>query len=310
MGRFSLKLVRADQVQARVKELEEERRRVRETTLRFGEALAATHDLDELKRVIVETAVESTGATVGRLVHNGEVLIEFGEGDPDGAARLELPLSAGTETFGTLELVGEEFNADQRESAGWLVGHAVIALGNAQRHRAVEKQALVDGLTGLANRRLCASALDKELARAERFDEPLALVLADLDDFKSINDRFGHPTGDEVLEVFADLLRGSIREIDLAGRWGGEEFVLLLPETDLDGGRKLAERIRHALPEHELVGPDGDRFRVTASFGVAAFPDAPSQDQLVAAADAALYDAKRSGKNRVGTVPLTVSSGT
>jgi two-component system, cell cycle response regulator len=310
MGRFSLKLVRADQVQARVKELEEERRRVRETTLRFGEALAATHDLDELKRVIVETAVESTGATVGRLVHNGEVLIEFGKGDTDGVARLELPLSAGTETFGTLELVGEEFNADQRESAGWLVGHAVIALGNAQRHRAVEKQALVDGLTGLANRRLCASALDKELARAERFDEPLALVLADLDDFKSINDRFGHPTGDEVLEVFADLLRGNIREIDLAGRWGGEEFVLLLPETDLEGGRKLAERIRHALPEHELVGPDGDRFRVTASFGVAAFPDAPSQDQLVAAADAALYDAKRSGKNRVGTVPLTVSSGT
>ena len=310
MGRFSLRLVRADQLQARVKELEEERRRVRETTLRFGEALAATHDIDELKRVIVETAVESTGASVGRLVAGGEVLIEFGDGDPDGAARLELPLSTGTVTFGTLELVGEGFNADQRENAEWLVGHTVIALGNAQRHRTVEKQALVDGLTGLANRRLCTAALDKELARAGRFGESLALVLADLDDFKSINDRFGHPTGDEVLRAFAELLQASVREIDLAGRWGGEEFVLLLPETDLDGGVRLAERIRQTLDGHEFSGPDPARFRVSASFGVAAFPEAPSEDQLVAAADAALYDAKRSGKNRVGTAPVTVSSGT
>jgi diguanylate cyclase (GGDEF)-like protein len=310
MGRFSLRLVRADQLQARVKELEEERRRVRETTLRFGEALAATHDIDELMRVIVETAVESTGASVGRLVAGGEVLIEFGEGDPDGAARLELPLSTETVTFGTLELVGEDFNADQRESAEWLVGHTVIALGNAQRHRTVEKQALVDGLTGLANRRLCTAALDTELARAERFGEPLALVLADLDDFKLINDRFGHPTGDEVLRAFAELLQANVREIDLAGRWGGEEFVLLLPQTDLEGGAKLAERIRQTLDEHEFSGPDPARFRVSASFGVAAFPEAPSEDQLVAAADAALYDAKRSGKNLVGTAPVTVSSGT
>ena len=300
MGRFSLRLVRADQLQARVTELEEERRRVRETTLRFGEALAATHDIDELQRVIVETAVQLTGASRGRLVKNEDVVAQDG-----GAARLELPL----ESFGTIELIGEEFTADQRESADWLIGHAVIALGNAQRHRTVEKQALVDGLTGLANRRLCTAALDKELARAERFGEPLALVLADLDDFKSINDRFGHPTGDEVLRAFADLLQGSVREIDLAGRWGGEEFVMLLPETDLEGGRKLADRIRQTLAEHEFTGRDAATFRVTASLGVAAFPDAPSEDQLVAAADAALYDAKRSGKNRVGSAAVTVISG-
>ncbi len=300
MGRFSLRLVRADQLQARVTELEEERRRVRETTLRFGEALAATHDIDELQRVIVETAVQLTGASRGRLVKNEDVVAQGG-----GSARLELPL----ESFGTIELIGEEFTADQRESADWLIGHAVIALGNAQRHRTVEKQALVDGLTGLANRRLCTAALDRELARAERFDEPLAFVLADLDDFKSINDRFGHPTGDEVLRAFADLLQASVREIDLAGRWGGEEFVLLLPGTDLDGGAKLAGRIRQSLAEHELAGLDGATFHVTASFGVAAFPDAPCEDQLVAAADAALYDAKRLGKNRIGSATVTVSSG-
>jgi diguanylate cyclase (GGDEF)-like protein len=301
MGRFRFKLVRADQLDARVKELEEERRRVRETTLRFGEALAATHDIDELQRVIVETAVELTGATRGRLVTDDDIL-----GVDEGTARLELPLGA----FGTLELVGDEFSSDQREAADWLIGHALIALGNAQRHRTVEKQALVDGLTGLANRRLCAAALEQELARAERFGEPFALVLADIDDFKAVNDRFGHPTGDEVLRAFADRLQGSIREVDLAGRWGGEEFAVLLPETDLEGGAKLAERIRHTFAEQELVAANGHTFQVTASFGVAAFPAASSPEQLVADADRALYDAKRSGKNRVGAGTVTVSTGT
>ena len=287
----------ADQLEARLRELEEERRRVRETTLRFGEALAATHDIDQLLRVIVESAVESTGASLGQLVDGGEVLVEFG--DKPGADRLEFPLAAGRETFGSLILSGDEFSSEQRESAGWLVGHAVIALANAQRHRTVEQQALVDGLTGLANRRLCTAALEKELARAQRFGEPLSLALTDIDDFKRINDRWGHPTGDDVLKMFADVLRASVREIDLAGRWGGEEFALLLPGTDLEGGRELAERVRRKLARKQFFGPDGERIRVTASFGVAAFPEVGSQEQLVAASDGALYEAKRTGKNRV-----------
>jgi diguanylate cyclase (GGDEF)-like protein len=287
----------ADQLEARLRELEEERRRVRETTLRFGEALAATHDIDQLLRVIVDTAVETTGASRGQLVYDGEVLIEVGEGA--GEVELEFPLSAGRDMFGSLVLFGDAFTSEQRESAGWLVGHAVIALANAQRHQTVEQQALVDGLTGLANRRLCTAALEKELARAERFGEPLALVLADIDDFKRINDRWGHPTGDDVLKLFANTLSTSVREIDLAGRWGGEEFALLLPGTDLQGGRELAERVRRRLARKQFLTRDGERIPVTASFGVAAFPEARSQDQLVAAADGALYEAKGLGKNRV-----------
>ncbi|HEX2496142.1 MAG TPA: diguanylate cyclase [Gaiellaceae bacterium] len=287
----------ADQLQARMRELEEERRRLRETTLRFGEALAATHDIDQLLRVIVETAVQATGAKRGELTDGGVVLVSLGvERAPD---RLEFPLSAGRESFGTLVLYGDGFTSDQRESAGWLVGHAVIALSNARQHRTVEQQALVDSLTGLANRRLCTAALEKELARAERFEEPLTLVLADIDDFKRINDRWGHPTGDEVLKAFAERLRQGVREIDLAGRWGGEEFALLLPGTELEGGRHLAERIREQLASQPLAGPDGATIRVTASFGVASFPHARSQAKLVAAADAALYEAKRAGKDRV-----------
>jgi diguanylate cyclase (GGDEF)-like protein len=287
----------ADQLEARMHELEEERRRLRETTLRFGEALAATHDIDQLLRVIVETAVQATGATRGELTDGGVVLIAHG-GDR-APAKLEFPLGSGRENFGTLVLYGDEFTSDQRESAGWLVGHAVIALDNARQHRTVEQQALVDSLTGLANRRLCTAALEKELARATRFDEPLTLVLADIDDFKRINDRWGHPTGDDVLRAFADRLQESVREIDLAGRWGGEEFALLLPGTDLEGGRRLAERIRETLAGQRMLAPDGEEISVTASFGIASFPLVTGQSKLVAAADAALYEAKRTGKDRV-----------
>jgi diguanylate cyclase (GGDEF)-like protein len=287
----------ADQLEARMHELEEERRRLRETTLHFGEALAATHDVDQLLRVIVETAIQTTGASRGELNDGGVVLFALGE--ERGPVKLEFPLTVGRDSFGTLVIYGDGFSSDQRESAGWLVGHAVIALSNARQHRAVEQQALVDSLTALANRRLCTAALEKELARAERFGEPLTLVLADIDDFKLINDRWGHPTGDEVLQAFAERMRETVREIDLAGRWGGEEFALILPGTDLEGGRQLADRIREMVTTQELTAPDGEPISVSASFGVASFPEAGSQTQLVAAADAALYEAKRAGKNRV-----------
>jgi diguanylate cyclase (GGDEF)-like protein len=266
--------------------------------MRFGEALAATHDPEELLRVIVEAAVEATGATAGYLEGNDGSDLATGDIDAVGERR-RFPVTAGRETFGTLVLVGERFGKDQSETATWLVGHAAIALANVRKHRTVEKQALVDPLTGLANRRLAEGALETELARAGRFDEPLALLMSDLDDFKQINDRWGHPFGDEVLREFATALAESIREIDLAGRWGGEEFAVMLPGTDLEGGAALAERIRANLRQRAIVAPDGERVEITASFGVAAYPGAKGKDELVGAADSALYEAKRSGKDQV-----------
>lgn len=288
----------ADQLEARLDELDEERRRLREATMRFGEALAATHDVDGLLNVIVETAVESTGATGGLLVGEGGEI--FRKGNPvAGKETLEFPLSAGREKFGALILFGNQFTNEARETASWLVGHGVIALENARLHRTIQRQALVDSLTGLANRRLCEAALEKEIARAERFSEPLALVLADLDDFKRINDAYGHPAGDEVLREFASTLQDCIREIDLAGRWGGEEFIVVLPGTDLEGGVRLAERIRAALAKRDAVSPTGDRLSTTASFGVAYYEGSGTPADLLGAADTALYEAKRTGKNRV-----------
>jgi diguanylate cyclase (GGDEF)-like protein len=188
-----------------------------------------------------------------------------------------------------------------------LASHAVVALDNARLHRIVERQALVDGLTGLANRRQCEEVLASELARVERFGGPLSVVVADLDWFKDVNDRHGHPSGDAVLREVAVLLQETLRDIDLAGRWGGEEFVLILPGTDLAGGAQVAERIRAALARRIVLAVDGTSIPVTASFGVAATPPATTAAELFAAADAALYEAKRAGKNRVETARVPVA---
>ena len=288
----------AAQLEARVADLETERRRLRDASLRFGEALAASHDVDELRRAIVEAAVEATGATRGVLVQSGRELVATGEESPDDE-RLELPLAAGPETFGMLVLTGSQFTIHDVETASALVSHAAVALDNARLHRIVEEQASFDGLTQLANRRRCEAQLASELARAERFGEPVALVFADLDNFKQVNDRYGHLVGDDVLREFARELRGGIREIDVAGRWGGEEFALILPGTNVDGAVQVAERIRASLARRPIATPDGRSLKLTASFGVAAYPDTGTAEDLLAAADAALYDAKRSGKNRV-----------
>jgi diguanylate cyclase (GGDEF)-like protein len=288
----------ANQLQARLAELEDERGRLRDAITRFGEALAATHDIGTLLRVIVEAAVEATGAKGARLVGDDGRVVEAGDADAEGE-RLVLPLNAARASFGRLELVGEAFSPEQVMTAGSLASHAAIALENARLHRIVERQALVDGLTGLANRRQGEDALTAEIARAERLGTPFTLVLADLDDFKEINDAHGHAVGDDVLREFASVLRATVRDSDLAGRWGGEEFLLLLPGADSVGGAQLAERIRASLAERSFAGRDGQVATVTCSFGVAQHRTGGDERELFAAADRALYRAKREGKNRV-----------
>jgi diguanylate cyclase (GGDEF)-like protein len=171
--------------------------------------------------------------------------------------------------------------------------------------RRVASQAATDGLTGLANRRSFDDELALEWRRAERVGDSLALVLADLDDFKSVNDRFGHQAGDAVLRRVALILDSGGRQVDLAARYGGEEFAVLAPETDLEGATRLAERLRTELEAARITLPDGRQLRVTSSFGVAVKGDLDGPEELVAAADEALYEAKRTGKNRVAVQPVT-----
>ena len=296
----------AAQLQTRLDELEDQRGRLRDVISRFGEALGATHDSDQLMRLVVEGAVEATSATGGVLVGSNGELVQSGR-PGEGAQKIEVPLIAGATNFGSLLLFADEFGDEDRMTAVSLASQAVVALDNARLHRIVERQALVDGLTGLANRRQCEETLASELARLQRFGGSLALVVADLDWFKDVNDRHGHTAGDAVLREFATLLQETLRNVDLAARWGGEEFLLILPGSDLEGGAHVAERIRAALTGRIVLSPDGDPIPVTASFGVAATPPATGAAELFSAADAALYEAKRNGKNRVETAPAPVA---
>jgi diguanylate cyclase (GGDEF)-like protein len=286
----------AAQLEARLAELAAERGRVRDALARFGEALTATHDAKQLLGVVAATAAEATSARASRIVLSDGTVVSSGDADCEGE-RLILPLTASGEGFGTLELVGDSFSKEQRMNAASLAAHAVVALENARLHGMVERQALVDGLTGLANRRAASDALHAEAARAGRLETPLSVVLADLDGFKEVNDEHGHAVGDAVLRAFAEVLRDTLRESDLAGRWGGEEFLLLLPGADREGAAQLAERVRVGLAARRI--PSAPELRVTASFGVAEYAGETNTEQLVAAADDALYRAKRGGKDRV-----------
>jgi diguanylate cyclase (GGDEF)-like protein len=290
----------ASQLEQRIIELEHERRRTREVTVRFGKALTATHDVDLLLRVIVETMLEATGAKGGLVLGRKGELARAGDPDAFGE-RLELPLIVSGQQFGKVVLSGSEFDDEQVDTASSLAAQAVVALENAQLHRIVEWQALVDPLTGLANRRSLEESLQEEVSRAQRFGGDVCLVLADLDRFKRINDRHGHPTGDRALRTFAQTLRDLVREIDSAGRWGGEEFALVLPGTDVAGGIALAERIRESLAGREIRSAGGDLVRLTASYGVASFSESGTLAALVEDADDALYWAKREGRDRVAS---------
>jgi diguanylate cyclase (GGDEF)-like protein len=266
-----------------------------------GDALASTHNPDKLLPVVLHATMEATGAVGGRVLQEGLVTAE--EGDVAGTGRpLRLELggeNVAEETALQLWPAAGGFDDRTRTLAQSLAAQAAIALENARLHGIVQRQAITDELTELANRRYFMEKLDTELRRAERFDEPLALVFADLDDFKGVNDLYGHHVGDSVLRAFADVLRGRVRAIDLAARLGGEEFAILLLETDLKGAEALAENLRSAVAGLEVRIVGGPPVRITASFGVSGYPHTRGGEELMAAADLALYRAKREGKNRV-----------
>ena len=173
-----------------------------------------------------------------------------------------------------------------------------------QREAHIHEISRTDALTGIHNRRSILELLEKELARTRRHGPPLSVVILDLDHFKQINDTHGHPTGDRVLQQAAHLIQKSIRQCDAVGRFGGEEFLLLLPDTTLEGAHALAERCRARLAAEYIADDNGIPFTISGSFGLACNQqclDLPSGN-LIKAADDALYRAKHGGRNRVEAV--------
>jgi diguanylate cyclase (GGDEF)-like protein len=332
----------SDRLAAQMQELRRQQVEVDRSVRRIGEAFASGLDRQALLEVVVETALGACDADYGQIALSGHEGAEAQAGtasdaiqevaaaaevdaladndiiarDRDGVYALANPLRRISEpsvSVGVMTIAreGDPFTATERDVFLYLVGQVSSSIENIALHEMVSEQAVTDELTGLSNNRRFRKLIDKEAERAERFDHELALIILDIDDFKKVNDTYGHLQGDEVLRMVGRVLHLESRGVDEPARYGGEEFAVALPETDIEGALELAERIRERIEAEPVprVGSAGT-IKVTASVGVASMRViADGADALIAAADEALYEAKRSGKNRVVGGPKTKAAG-
>lgn len=316
----------------RLRELEAERQRLRESIRRAGQTFASNLDRSGLLRLSLGTAMDAVEASFGRLTardapdeplreiarewdvdSHGEVVLDaerqaLREGGlteivRDDVVVVSVPLAHGSDATRAhgLITVGRErpFSDDDKDVLRSLIGQAALALENVELHEEVQRQAVTDELTGLANHGRFQEVLGDEMDQVRRYHYAVGLIMIDLDDFKAINDTYGHPQGDLVLKAVSRVLKENSRDADAPARYGGEELALILPHTDLEGAFAIAERIRAAVEDLEIPLLDGTGvLRVTASLGVCSSSEG-SKQSLVADTDAALYRAKRDGKNRV-----------
>jgi diguanylate cyclase (GGDEF)-like protein len=261
-----------------------------------------------------ETMASIFGASV--LIAGLAGLVAFGIGErrlrpldelTDGARRIASGESGVrvevARAHGEVQLLAQSFN----DMAGQLeTQRRALEERNGELLRAnevLEQLSITDGLTHLHNHRHFHDQFAREVKRADRSGQPLCLMLIDIDDFKVLNDNYGHAAGDLVLADVAQLMNSQVRESDYLARYGGEEFAMLLPQTRLEGAVALAEKIRAALAQHSFTVPEsGEPVRVTVSIGVAEHTTTP--DETFDAADRALYEAKAAGKDCVTVAPL------
>jgi diguanylate cyclase (GGDEF)-like protein len=321
------------ELEGRLIELGKERKRMQDSMLRLGEAVASGLDRDALLEIVVRTAVDGVGADAGRACVRGPDGVTLQERSRVGilnglesavqsveseALRVGSPREssvgetnaiahplrdgAGNQVVGVVSIgrTGRPFTPSDRELFGYLAGQAARSIENVQLHETAARESITDELTGLSNRRAFDDALASEVERSRRYGTGLGLILLDLDDFKSVNDTYGHQQGDIVLSEVARVLRDASREVDHPARYGGEELAVVVPGTDLEGTYNLAERVRERIGGLRIPRADGQgSITITTSCGVAAVPPAEADEgRLLAAADTALYEAKRTGKNK------------
>ncbi len=214
-------------------------------------------------------------------------------------------LVAGTEVVGVLNfadrLAGPFSETKDMPFISPLIQMIGVGIRNVQLHEQVQLQAKLDTMTGLYSHAVFFEEVEKEILRAERYKAALSLIMVDIDDFKHFNDNFGHQAGDVVIIDTANIIKGRIRKTDIAGRYGGDEFAVILPATDIRGAYTLATRIRNQIKEHAYVY-EGQKLNVCISVGVCQWTPGMSLTQLVELGDEGLYKSKRAGKDQVQAV--------
>ncbi|HVV31128.1 MAG TPA: sensor domain-containing diguanylate cyclase [Mycobacteriales bacterium] len=250
----------------------------------------------------VVTRVATSGETVFGVV--GDHGLVLADDEPRGRTILAVPLRSADRVTGVLALYdrgdGRPFDVHDMQVVRDFVTQATVAIDNVLLHREAQRLSVTDGMTGLWNYRYATLALDREVERAQRFGHPLALLMLDLDRFKRVNDLYGHQRGDAVLIELAARMRTVVREVDIVARYGGEEILLILPETDLAGAELLADRVLDSIRRQPVGGPGEPPVWMTTSIGVSVMPmHGDTARTLLRAADNALYVAKASGRDTV-----------
>jgi len=215
---------------------------------------------------------------------------------------LVIPLRGHESESGVLWIFedGQPFGAGDIERVGMILGHAELALHNAERYNRAKERAFVDDVTEVYNARYLHQASEREIQRAERYGKKLTVLFLDLDRFKLVNDQYGHLVGSRVLRQLSEVLAGCIRQVDTLARYGGDEFTILLIDTDLTSGLAIAERIRTTVAATRFEGGRDAPIHLEISIGVATYPDhSAGRDALLDAADKAMYLAKSRGRNSV-----------
>ncbi|HSE96653.1 MAG TPA: GGDEF domain-containing protein, partial [Blastocatellia bacterium] len=250
-----------------------------------------------------------TAALLETRMHVGRVALADSLTGVEGRNAVELfaPLYLGQRLIGAVHAIRVEsldqsqaFSSDEARLIQLLCRSIARSLANAIEYQDATRQSLIDDLTRLYNVRYFYRALDNEIRRARRYGSPISVIFMDLDGFKRVNDAYGHRAGSLTLAEVARVILNSMREVDFVARYGGDEFVMMLPETPAKQALEAAERVRTQISNHRFSGGLGAEISITASFGVASFPEhAGEAGKLIELADSAMYEAKQHEKNSV-----------